>query len=70
MEQAVVERFSVTDGGALPAIGPAGGGLSAHYLLPTNLDMARGYFIVPQLERGYGAEALRELYDCLPQGCS
>ena len=52
---------------AIPAIGAAGGAAINALFINHFQDMARGHFIVRRLERSYGQEIIRELYDSLPQ---
>ncbi|WP_455924885.1 EcsC family protein [Pseudomonas putida] len=68
---AIAERFSlqVSEKAAaqsIPAIGAVGGALVNLAFIDHFQDMASGHFIVRQLERRYGAEAVQQLYQTLP----
>ncbi len=52
---------------AVPALGAAGGAIVNIVFIAHFQDMARGHFIVRKLERKYGSETMRELYDALPK---
>ena len=67
----VAERFSiqVTEKAmaqAMPIVGAAGGATVNLLFIDHYQDMARGHFTVRRLERKYGPESVRELYDSLP----
>ena len=67
----VAERFGVqvtekVAAQAIPAIGAVGGALINTLFMDHFQDMAKGHFVVRRLERDYGAEAVRRLYDSLP----
>lgn len=51
---------------AIPAIGAAGGATINAFFIDHFQDMARGHFIVRKLERTYGEESIRNLYESLP----
>ena len=51
---------------AIPAIGAAGGATINALFIDHFQDMARGHFIVRKLERTYGEENVRNLYESLP----
>ncbi|MDE1164537.1 MAG: EcsC family protein [Pseudomonas sp.] len=68
---AIAERFSIHVGEkaaaqAIPAIGAVGGALVNLAFIDHFQDMARGHFIVRQLERRYGQAAVQALYQALP----
>ena len=50
---------------AIPAIGAAGGALINTIFMDHFQDMAKGHFIVRKLERKYGKEAVKILYEKL-----
>ncbi len=50
---------------AVPVIGAAGGALINTLFIDHFQDMARGHFIVLRLEKKYGAEKIRQLYEKL-----
>jgi hypothetical protein len=63
----VAKRFSTTvaqklSAQAVPIIGAAGGALINTVFISHFQDMARGHFIVRRLERSYGSETIREIY--------
>ncbi|MBK0402076.1 EcsC family protein [Adhaeribacter sp. BT258] len=63
----VAKRFSATvaqkvSAQAVPIIGAAGGAFINTIFMDHFQDMARGHFIIRRLERTYGNEAIRELY--------
>ncbi|MGY4493992.1 EcsC family protein [Pseudomonas sp. TE3610] len=69
---AVAERFSlhVSEKAAaqsIPAIGAVGGAVINLAFIDHFQDMATGHFIVRQLERRYGADAVQQLYQTLPK---
>ncbi|MBN1416104.1 MAG: EcsC family protein [Bacteroidales bacterium] len=51
---------------AIPAIGAAGGALINTIFIDHFQDMAKGHFIVRKLERIYGRETIRKIYEELP----
>jgi len=51
---------------AIPAIGAIGGALINTIFMDHFQDMAIGHFIVRKLERIYGREAIKNLYETLP----
>ena len=51
---------------AIPAIGAAGGAIINTIFIDHFQDMAKGHFIVRKLERVYGKEIIRKLYEELP----
>jgi hypothetical protein len=51
---------------AIPAIGAAGGALINTIFINHFQDMAKGHFIVRKLERAYGKEIIKKLYEELP----
>ena len=51
---------------AIPAIGAAGGALVNTFFINHFQNMARGHFIIRRLERTYGAERVRRIYEELP----
>ncbi len=51
---------------AIPAIGAAGGAIINTIFIDHFQDMAKGHFIVRKLERVYGKEIIRNLYEELP----
>jgi hypothetical protein len=68
----IADRFGilVTEKAAaqsLPAIGSAGGVIINTIFIDHFQDMARGHFIVRKLERKYGKERVKQLYDNLPK---
>ncbi|MDZ3995304.1 EcsC family protein [Pseudomonas sp. Teo4] len=69
---AIAERFSVqvtekVAAQAVPAIGAAGGAFINTIFMDHFQDMARGHFTVRRLEKKYGAELVRSVYDGLPK---
>jgi hypothetical protein len=48
---------------AVPAIGAAGGALVNTLFITHFQDMARGHFIIRRLERAYGFERVKEVYE-------
>lgn len=63
-EVQVTEKFAAQ---AIPAIGAAGGAIINTVFIDHFQDMARGHFIVRRLERKYGKEQIRRLYEELPK---
>lgn len=63
-EVQVTEKFAAQ---AIPAIGAAGGAIINTVFIDHFQDMARGHFIVRRLERKYGKEKIRMLYEELPK---
>lgn len=68
----IAERFSVhvsekAAAQAIPAIGAVGGALINLAFIDHFQDMARGHFIVRQLERRHGQAAVQALYQSLPR---
>ena len=51
---------------AIPAIGAAGGAIINTIFIDHFQDMAKGHFIVRKLERVYGKEIIKNLYEELP----
>lgn len=51
---------------AIPAIGAAGGAIINTIFIDHFQDMAKGHFIVRKLERTYGKETVKKLYEELP----
>ncbi len=51
---------------AIPAIGAVGGAVINTLFIDHFQDMARGHFIVRKLERSYGEEQVKILYESLP----
>jgi hypothetical protein len=51
---------------AIPAIGAVGGAVINSIFISHFQAMARGHFVVRRLERIYGEERIREVYDQLP----
>jgi hypothetical protein len=51
---------------AIPAIGAAGGALINTVFMDHFQDMAKGHFIVRKLEKVYGKEIIRKLYEEVP----
>jgi len=51
---------------AIPAIGAAGGAIINTIFIDHFQDMAKGHFIVRKLERVYGKETIKKLYEELP----
>jgi hypothetical protein len=49
---------------AIPVIGAAGGALINTLFIDHFQDMARGHFTIRRLERTYGPDEVRRLYDC------
>lgn len=69
---AIAERFSVNVGEkaaaqAIPALGAVGGSLINLAFIDHFQDMARGHFMVRQLERRYGHDAVQDAYQALPR---
>lgn len=67
----IAERFGVqvtekAAAQAIPAIGAAGGAIINTLFMDHFQDMARGHFIVRRLERRYGKQEVKQLYDSLP----
>ena len=60
----ITEKFAAQ---AVPAIGAAGGAIINTIFIDHFQDMARGHFIVRKLERAYGKEMIKKLYEELPQ---
>ena len=52
---------------AIPAIGAAGGAIINTIFIDHFQDMAKGHFIVRKLERVYGKETIKNLYEELPK---
>jgi EcsC protein family len=52
---------------AIPAIGAAGGALINTIFINHFQDMAKGHFIVRKLERAYGKETIKKVYEELPR---
>ena len=68
----IAERFSIQitekmAAQAAPAIGAAGGAVINTMFMDHFQDMAEGHFTVRKLERKYGQERVKELYDSLPK---
>lgn len=68
----IAEKFEIeiaekTIAQAIPAIGAAGGSLINTLFIDHFQDMARGHFIVRRLERTYGVDLVREIYNGLPK---
>lgn len=68
----LAERFGVqvtqkAAAQAIPAIGAAGGAVVNTIFMDHFQDMARGHFIVRRLERDYGKQTVRAVYDSLPR---
>jgi hypothetical protein len=68
----VADRFSIqitekAAAQAAPAIGAVGGAVINTIFIDHFQDMARGHFVVRKLERKYGSEAVKQLYDALPK---
>ena len=64
----IATRFSVTvsekvAAQAIPVIGAAGGAVINTLFLDHFQDMARGHFIIRRLERGYGNDIIKDVYD-------
>jgi len=51
---------------AIPAIGAAGGAIINTIFIDHFQDMAKGHFIVRKLERVYGKEIIKKMYEELP----
>ena len=51
---------------ALPVVGAAGGSVVNVLFIDHFQDMARGHFIVKRLEKRYGIETVRDIYERLP----
>lgn len=51
---------------AIPAIGAAGGAIINTIFIDHFQDMAKGHFIVRKLERSYGKEIIKKMYEELP----
>lgn len=51
---------------AIPAIGAAGGAIINTIFIDHFQDMAKGHFIVRKLERTYGKEIIKKMYEDLP----
>ncbi|MBP1669075.1 MAG: hypothetical protein H6Q21_1441, partial [Bacteroidetes bacterium] len=51
---------------AIPAIGAAGGAIINTIFIDHFQDMAKGHFIVRKLERAYGKEIIKKIYEELP----
>jgi hypothetical protein len=51
---------------ALPVVGAAGGSIVNVLFIDHFQDMARGHFIVKRLEKRYGGETIRDIYERLP----
>ena len=51
---------------SVPVVGAAGGAVLNALFIDYFQDVARGHFIVRRLERGYGAEVVRNAYLALP----
>uniref|UniRef100_UPI002583BFFD EcsC family protein n=1 Tax=Pseudomonas sp. TaxID=306 RepID=UPI002583BFFD len=69
---AIAQRFSVqvsekAAAQAIPAIGAVGGALINLAFIDHFQAMARGHFIVRQLERRHGQAAVQQLYQALPR---
>lgn len=69
---AIAERFSIqitekVAAQAVPAIGAAGGAFINTIFMDHFQDMAKGHFTVRRLERKYGDELVRSVYDGLPK---
>ncbi len=67
----VAERFGVqvtqkAAAQAIPAIGAVAGAVINTLFIDHFQDMARGHFIVRKLERSYGKEPVKNLYESLP----
>lgn len=67
----IAERFGVqvtekAAAQAIPAIGAAGGAIINTLFMDHFQDMARGHFIVRRLERSYGKDVIKNLYNQLP----
>lgn len=68
----IAERFSIqitekTVAQALPVIGAAGGAVINTMFMDHFQDMAKGHFTVRKLERKYGQEKVKKLYDSFPE---
>jgi hypothetical protein len=50
---------------AIPVVGAAGGSLINVLFMNHFQDMARGHFIIKRLEKNYGSEAVRAVYESL-----
>ncbi|WAC02119.1 EcsC family protein [Lacinutrix neustonica] len=66
----IAERFSIqvtekVAAQAIPAIGAAGGVIINTIFIDHFQDMAKGHFVVRRLEKTYGQEAIKQLYDDL-----
>ncbi len=66
----IAERFSIqitqkTAAQAAPYIGAAGGAIINTMFMDHFQDIAKGHFIVRKLERKYGQERVKELYESL-----
>ena len=48
---------------AVPAIGAAGGAIINTIFIDHFQDMAKGHFVVRKLERLYGKDEIKRLYD-------
>lgn len=64
----IAQRFSIqitekTAAQSLPVIGAAGGAVINTIFMNHFQDMAKGHFIVRKLERTYGKETIKALYD-------
>ena len=68
----IAERFGIqvtekAAAQAIPTIGAAGGAIINIIFMDHFQDMARGHFIVRKLERKYGINFIKKVYDSLPQ---
>lgn len=64
----IAERFSIqvtekVAAQAIPAIGAAGGAIINTIFIDHFQDMAKGHFVVRRLEKKYGQETIKQLYD-------
>ena len=69
---AVATRFSIpvsekVAAQSVPIIGAAGGAVINTAFIQHFQDIAQGHFTVRRLEKIYGTEAVREVYNCLPK---
>ena len=67
----VAERFSIqitekSAAQAIPVVGAAAGAMINLVFIDHYQDMAKGHFVVRNLERKYGQEVVKEIYDSLP----
>ncbi len=69
----IAERFGVqvtqkAAAQAIPAIGAAGGSIINTLFIDHFQDMAKGHFTIRKLERIYGEDEVKSVYDSLPGG--